>query len=103
MAFSRPERKKLYKEAVRKWGLPFQLGMLMEECAELIQATHKVVRKADKENSVWRLLVEEMADVEIMIEQIKLSVDWQSLESRVKTAKHDKLLRLKRMVEDDKQ
>ncbi len=48
------ERKKIYKEAIKKWGYPLQLNMLMEECAELIQATSKVLRKGNKLNSVWK-------------------------------------------------
>ena len=96
---NRTERKKLYKQAIDKWGLPAQLGMLMEESAELIQATHKVMRHINNKTSVWRGLVEEIADVEIMIEQIKTQVDWQCIEERVETAKHDKLLRLKKMLE----
>ena len=96
------ERKKIYKEAIKKWGYPLQLNMLMEECAELIQATSKVLRKGNKLNSVWKNLVEEMADVEIMIEQIKLSTDWQSLVKRVETAKHDKMLRLRNMLDKTK-
>ena len=43
---------------------------------------------------------QEVADVEIMIEQIKLSTDWQRLVEKVETAKHDKLLRLKNMLKE---
>ena len=89
------ETKILYTAAVRKWGLQSQFGMLMEECAELIQATNKVMRKGDEDVNTWRHLAEEMADVEIMIEQLKHVIDWQNLEEKVATAKHDKLLRLK--------
>lgn len=92
------ERKKLYKKAIVKWGHTLQLIILMEEAAELIQATSKVLRKGDKKKSVWQGLAEEIADVEIMIEQIKLSTDWQRLEERVEAAKQDKLLRLKFML-----
>lgn len=92
--------KRLYKEAVRKWGLPLQFGMLMEECAELIKATNKVMRKGEQSAQVWRDLAEEMADVEIMIGQIKTFCDWERLQEKVKTAKHDKLLRLKSMLEE---
>lgn len=73
---NRRERKKLYKQAIQKWGITLQLGMLMEECAELIQATHKVIRLGEKKNSAWHDLVEEMADVEIMLEQIQTTIDW---------------------------
>ncbi len=102
---NRRERKKLYKQTIQKWGIASQLGMLMEECAELIQATHKVIRLGEKKESVWQGLVEEMADVEIMLEQIQTAIDWENLEKRVATAKHDKLLRLKKRLEvtSDKQ
>lgn len=43
-----------------------QLMMLMEELAELIQATSKVVRYGDIES-----FVEEFTDVEIMMEQMR--------------------------------
>lgn len=98
---NKPETKKLYRRAVSKWGHKFQLIMLMEELAELIQATSKVLRKGDKETSVWRDFVEEMADVEIMIEQIKYVTSWENLIERIKTAKHDKLLRLKSMLDEE--
>lgn len=94
------ETKKLYKAAVQAWGVEAQLGMLMEECAELIQAANKVLRKG--ENSDWRHLAQEMADVEIMIEQLKTATDWQNLEQIAKTEKHDKLLRLKALLEGKK-
>lgn len=95
----RGERKRLYKKAIEKWGVSLQLVMLMEESAELIQATSKVLRKGDKENSVWRKLAEEIADVEIMIEQIKICAKLKEFAKLVEIEKHDKLLRLKEMLE----
>jgi len=94
------ERTVLYRNAVKKWGLPLQLGMLMEESAELIHATHKVMRNRDKEINTWRRLADEMADVEIMIEQIKAVCTDIDLRLAVETNKHDKLLRLQRMIEE---
>lgn len=96
---NRRERKKLYSRAIDKWGLPLQLNMLMEEAAEMIQAVSKVLRKDLTSN--WRHLAEEMADVEIMIEQIKTTVNWQNMERTAETAKHDKMLRLERMLQED--
>jgi NTP pyrophosphatase (non-canonical NTP hydrolase) len=94
------ESKKLYKEAIEKWGLSLQFGMLIEECAELIQAVNKVLRKGDSDVDTWHNLAEEMADVEIMIEQLKTVINWQNLEFLVSTAKHNKLLRLKSLLEE---
>lgn len=95
-----PEKKKLYRQAVGKWGLSLQMGMLMEECAELIQATHKVLRKGDVDQETWNKLAEEMADVEIMLEQLKCVVTWQKLEDKVLEHKEIKLLRLKKILEE---
>lgn len=85
-------RKRLYRAAMEKWGLDLQMGMLMEECAECIQAAHKVKRKETRE--AWSALAEEMADVLIMIEQISLHVDWQRMEEKVEAARVRKLVRL---------
>lgn len=57
------------------YGIESQKGILTEECAELIQAVSKLTR-AEKSGKVFDKtqamldMVEEMADVTIMIEQI---------------------------------
>lgn len=50
------------------YGKETQLVMLMEECGELIQACSKQLRRKDKSINN---LIEELADVRIMIEQIE--------------------------------
>lgn len=50
------------------YGKEPQLVMLMEECGELIQACSKQLRRKDKSINN---LIEELADVSIMIEQIE--------------------------------
>lgn len=50
------------------YGKEPQLVMLMEECGELIQACSKQLRRKDKSINN---LIEELADVRIMIEQIE--------------------------------
>lgn len=51
------------------YGLDKQMNILQEECTELIQAVSKVRRYglSREEN-----LIEEMADVEVMMDQIKI-------------------------------
>lgn len=93
---SKRERTALYKKAVRKWGINLQFAMLIEECAELIQSVNKLMRR-DYETG-WNRLAEEMADVEIMIEQLRLFIDWQTLDYKVKAYKELKLDRLKYMI-----
>lgn len=63
-----------YEYIVNYYGTCHQLGILQEECAELIQAVSKYLR-SDGEyayNSRGRIenIVEEIADVEIMLSQI---------------------------------
>lgn len=92
---NRRDRKKLNKRAIDRWGIKLQMGMLMEECAELIQATHKVLRGWKKERIPWANFAEEIADVEIMLDQIKMAVTWHTLEKLVENFKEGKLLRLR--------
>ena len=58
----------LIKYIANRYGKEAQLMMLMEECAELIQASSKQLRRKDKSINH---LIEELADVRIMIEQIE--------------------------------
>ena len=60
--------KDLYKQALDKWGLEAQVGMLIEECAELIKASHKAFMR----NGSVLDFIEEVIDVEIMLEQMKI-------------------------------
>lgn len=60
--------KRLYKIA-EHYGLDAQKMMLVEECAELIQAALKTNRYPDDPNA-WNNFREELTDVAIMLEQI---------------------------------
>jgi NTP pyrophosphatase (non-canonical NTP hydrolase) len=85
----------IYEKAVKRWGWESQLGMLQEECAELIAAVSKVTRR--KPGAV-ELLAEEMADVEIMLEQVKTFAG----KERVEKYRKMKLHRLKELIERPK-
>jgi NTP pyrophosphatase (non-canonical NTP hydrolase) len=61
--------KKLLAKAIATHGIN-QLGIAQEELAELIQAISKFFRYRDKESELK--IIEEMADVSIMLEQIKM-------------------------------
>ena len=54
------------KKIAEFYGKESQLDILQEECAELVQAISKYRRGGS-----FQLTLEEIADVEIMIEQIK--------------------------------
>lgn len=61
--------RELYIEAINKWGAHAQIMMAVEEFGELLQALSKEWR-GKKSN-----IEEEIADAEIMLEQIKLLFD----------------------------
>ncbi len=62
------DKNKIYKQALDKWGKIPQIVMLFEEMAELQKELSKNLRGKDNIDSI----AEEIADVEIMIEQMKL-------------------------------
>lgn len=85
-------RNKLYESAVKKWGQDAQMMQLIEEMSELTTAIMHRRRVVGTEDSV----LEEMADVEVMLEQAKLIINRPQDFNRYKNSK---LLRLKDMVE----
>lgn len=85
------------RKAIEKWGAGKQLNMIIEECAELQKAISKYIRY--EHNEVWRLkAVEELADVEIMLEQGKQML---TTPDEFKRIKEDKLARLEAIMKDD--
>ena len=63
------------EQICKHYGIESQKLILMEECAEIIQAVSKLTRaeqngKVFETTSAKLALVEEMADVHIMIEQV---------------------------------
>ena len=66
------------KRIANHYGLAKQQRQLAEECAELIQATSKYMRFQEESYALtvdWTYLqnvIEEIADVEIMLEQMKV-------------------------------
>lgn len=71
--------KTVFLEAIKKYGQEDQIQMVYEECSELIKALSKYHRvskhQAYDKRKVQRCLnniIEEVADVSIMIDQVKL-------------------------------
>lgn len=96
------DRRKIYSDAWTKWGFELQMITFMEEASELIKAVSKYARGWKKSTRCERYLIEEIADVEIMIEQLEMQHNWCNWRQRIDTAKHDKLLRLKKTLEGDR-
>lgn len=88
----------IYNRAMAKYGYDNQELMLAEECSELIQACLKRRRSETdihicKGSSLSNLL-EELIDVEIMVEQIKLHYEKAGMANMLSRIKDHKLTRL---------
>ena len=93
------EEKQLYIEAINKLGGMIQLDIMVEECAELIQALNKFKRaRTDEQRSICcDNICEEIADVEIMIGQIK--VLFNNNEKQINKWKAEKLGQLRGLLD----
>ncbi|WP_404988121.1 nucleoside triphosphate pyrophosphohydrolase family protein [Clostridium culturomicium] len=87
---NKEERIKLYRQVIGNYGEAAQQIVAMEECSELIQAISKKLRGRETN------LEEEIADVEIMLEQLKLM----SNESLIEEIKESKLQRLEKRLNE---
>ena len=81
----------LYRKAIKKWGINSQIEMMIEEMAELTVELCHVIRGRGCVGAVE----EELADVEIMLEQMKI------LASSIEKIKEEKLKRLAILLEND--
>jgi NTP pyrophosphatase (non-canonical NTP hydrolase) len=62
------------RTALDKWGLDAQCDQTVEECAELIVALHKQVKRTPKPDSLDDV-IDEIADVEMMLGQMRVAFD----------------------------
>ena len=114
-----PKLRKMYQEAWDLWGKDSQMDMIVEECNELIKEASELkgankqmnmlIKKCSKlvkevcklkriENQDFRHIVEEMADVVIMIEQFISVFDKIAL---YREFVEKKLKRLRRKLDDE--
>jgi len=78
----------IFEQAVEVWGLESQLGMVQEECAELI----KVINKRFRGKASLDELIRECVDVELCIEQMKSAFkDSRNTWDRIKIGKLQRL------------
>ena len=92
-------KRTLYTGAIIKWGMDAQIKIAMEECVELVKALLKLDRKNN--GSTRDDVLEEMADVEIMIEQLKLIFNYRysnNSVSKFEDIKRQKLERLEKLI-----
>lgn len=93
------KREELYQKAIEKWGAVSQIEMLNEESIELALAVRKFLR--NNKNPEYEFtnatnLIEEIADVEIMIEQ--LCFIFTNFREQIQDVKDFKLQRLEKRI-----
>ena len=90
------ERRALLDRAITAYGAPAQMDMAVEEMAELTKALCKVKRVscAAEAKAVLEDVVEEMADVQIMLDQLRIIFGRSTAE-----AEEHKLERLKKRLD----
>jgi hypothetical protein len=72
--------KETLEEAIVLWGIEAQFDMVVEECAELINAIQKHKRgRVDESN-----ILEEAVDVDILLDQVKI---WSKIRDAFATQK----------------
>ena len=80
---------KIYEDAIKIFGEEIQLLVAIEEMSELIQSITHYMR--NRNNSIYEI-IEELADAEIVIEQLRIIFKEQKNE--IDKIKSNKLLRL---------
>lgn len=91
------QENELCQVAIKTFGVNNQVDMLIEEMSELTQALLKHRRKPDS-IPVWENLHEEFADVTILMNQIKFTLNG----NMVQQFKSAKLNRLSSLIENHK-
>jgi hypothetical protein len=86
----------IYKKAIKLWGIDSQMMMAVEESSELIKAICKLRRNGVTAETVNNL-AEEIADMEIMTEQLKIMF---YLTEGVSEWKKYKINRLSQMIRE---
>ncbi len=91
------KRKEVYQQAVDTWGSKAQMEMANEEATEFALAVRKQIRKNNDQS--FANLVEEFADIEIMLEQVELMHSHLGFRDMVNGQKEFKVNRLKQRLD----
>ena len=86
--------KELYKRALKDWGKEPQMMQVIEEMAEL---TKEILKNINRKKDNIAELVEETADVEIMLGQLKCCYD---IEKQVADYKIGKMQKIAKRLDD---
>ena len=92
------QRNEIYQQAVDTWGTQAQMEMANEEATEFALAVRKQIRKNN--DQTFTNLVEEFADIEIMLEQVELMHAHLGFRDMVNSQKEFKINRLKKRLDE---
>ena len=84
----------IYERAVKTWGKEPQMLQVIEEMSEL---TKEILKNVNRKKDNIDELIEETADVEIMLEQLKCCY---GIKSQVEEYKAGKLLKIERRLDE---
>lgn len=90
----------ILEKAIRMWGHDSQIEIIEEECIELALALQHLKRKKKDRQKTLENIVDEIADVAIVIEQAHIifgSIMPGAIDDRIKL----KMARLERMIAED--
>lgn len=69
--------------AIATWGVDAQFEMLLEETLELATALQKMKRSDKNREVLWANLIDELADVKILIRQAERMIGVEGINDRV--------------------
>jgi hypothetical protein len=84
----------LYHRTLRVWGKEPQMLQVIEEMSEL---TKEILKNVNRKKDNIKELIEETADVEIMLGQLKVCYD---IEKQVEAYKAEKLKTIQQRLDD---
>ena len=84
----------IYKRALKVWGKEPQMLQVIEEMSEL---TKEILKNINRKKNNLDEIIEETADVEIMLNQLKCCYD---IEKQVDDYKVQKLLKIEKRLEE---
>ena len=88
------EKEDIYHRALRVWGKEPQMLQVIEEMSEL---TKEILKNVNRKKDNVAEIIEEAADVEIMLEQLKCCYD---IKNKVDEYKKQKVLLIEKRLDD---
>ena len=84
----------IYKRALKTWGKEPQMLQVIEEMSEL---TKEILKNINRKKDNLNEIIEETADVEIMLEQLKCCYN---IKQQVEDYKAQKLLKIEKRLDE---